>query len=55
MVQEAMNSYMQLFNIPHSYAQEGLRLAQKDTQGSVREEVWDVIRKTSRTSAGQSF
>ncbi len=34
MAQEAMNNYMQLFNIPTSYAQEGLRLAQEDTQGS---------------------
>ena len=54
MVQESMNTYMQMFNIPHSYAQEGLRLAQEDTQGSPQEEVRDEIRKTSRRSAGQS-
>ncbi len=31
MTQEAMNTYMQLFNIPASYAQEGLRIAQRGT------------------------
>jgi hypothetical protein len=54
MVQESMNTYMQLFNIPHSYTQEGLRLAQEETQGSSREEVHDEIRKTNRRGAGQS-
>jgi hypothetical protein len=29
-----MNTYMQMFNIPHSYLQEGMRLAQEDTPGS---------------------
>ena len=36
MVQESMNTYMQMFNIPHSYLQEGMRLAQEDTPGSSR-------------------
>jgi hypothetical protein len=31
MVQETMNTYIQMFNIPHSYLQEGMRLAQEDT------------------------
>jgi D-mannonate dehydratase len=31
MTQEAMNTYMQLFNIPASYAWEGLRTAQRGT------------------------
>jgi ElaB/YqjD/DUF883 family membrane-anchored ribosome-binding protein len=53
MVQESMNSYMQLFNIPHSYAQEGLRLAQEETQGSPREESRDAVRKSQRRSAGE--
>jgi hypothetical protein len=54
MIQESMNTYMQMFNIPHSYAQEGMRLAQEDTQGSSQEEVRDQIRKSQRRSAGQS-
>jgi hypothetical protein len=36
MMQESMNTYMQMFNIPHSYLQEGMRLAQEDTPGSPR-------------------
>ena len=36
MVQESMNTYMQMFNIPHSYLQEGMGLAQEDTPGSPR-------------------
>src|SRR5215208_5132139 len=36
-VQESMNTYMQMFNIPHSYLQEGMRLAQEDTPGSLQE------------------
>jgi hypothetical protein len=37
MVQESMNTYMQMFNIPHSYLQEGMRLAQEDMPGTPRE------------------
>jgi hypothetical protein len=33
MAQEAMNTYMQMFNIPHSYLQEGMRITQEDTPG----------------------
>ena len=54
MVQESMNTYMQMFNIPHSYLQEGMRLAQEDMPGTPREERSDEIRKTNRRSAGQS-
>jgi hypothetical protein len=32
MFQESMNTFMQMFNIPHSYAQEGMRLAQEDAR-----------------------
>src|SRR5215218_320518 len=31
MVQESTNTFMQMFNIPLSYAQEGLQMAQKAT------------------------
>ena len=31
MIQELMNTYMQMFNIPFSYAQEGLQMAQRAT------------------------
>ena len=54
MVQESMNTYMQMFNIPHSYLQEGLRLAQEDTPGSAKEKSRDAVRKSQRRSAGQS-
>jgi hypothetical protein len=54
MVQESMNTYMQMFNIPHSYLQEGMRLAQEDVPGTAQEEVSDEIRKTNRRSSGQS-
>ena len=36
MMQESMNTYMQMFNIPASYLQEGMRLAQEDTPGGPR-------------------
>src|SRR5215204_3985900 len=52
--QETMNTYMQMFNIPHSYAQEGMRLAQEDTLGTPQEEISDEIRRTNRRSEGQS-
>jgi hypothetical protein len=29
-----MNTYMQMFNIPHSYAQQGMKLAQEDVNVS---------------------
>src|SRR5215216_6651914 len=54
MFQESMNTYMQMFNIPHSYAQEGMRLAQEDTPGTPQEEIQDQARKTQRRSSGQS-
>src|SRR5919202_5543942 len=54
MVQESMNTFMQMFSIPQSYAQEGLRLAQEETEGTSQEEVQDQIRKTQRRSSGQS-
>jgi hypothetical protein len=54
MAQESMNTYMQMFNIPHSYLQEGLQLAQEDTPGTPREESRDAVRKSQRRSAGQS-
>jgi Zn-dependent M32 family carboxypeptidase len=44
MVQESMNTYMQMFNIPHSYLQEGMRLAQEDTPGSPEGKAWDESR-----------
>jgi hypothetical protein len=37
MVQESMNTYLQMFNIPHSYLQEGMRLAREDAPGSPQE------------------
>ena len=37
MVQESMNTYLQMFNIPHSYLQEGMRLAQQDAPGTPQE------------------
>jgi hypothetical protein len=43
-----------MFNIPHSYAQEGMRLAQEDTPGTAHEEIRDEIRRTNRRSEGQS-
>jgi hypothetical protein len=49
-----MNTFMQMFNIPHSYAQEGMRLAQEDTPGTPQEEIQDQARKTQRRSSGQS-
>jgi len=49
-----MNTYMQMFNIPHSYLQEGMRLAQEDMPGTPGEEISDEIRKTNRRSAGRS-
>jgi len=54
MIQELMNTYMQMFNIPHSYLQEGMRLAQEDMPGTPGEEISDEIRKTNRRSAGRS-
>jgi hypothetical protein len=30
MMQELMNTYMRMFNIPHSYLHKGMRLAQED-------------------------
>ena len=36
MLQDLMNTYMQMFNIPLSYAQEGARLAQEDSPGSLQ-------------------
>jgi hypothetical protein len=32
-----MNTYLQMFNIPHSYLQEGMRLAQQDAPGTPQE------------------
>jgi len=54
MVQESMNTYMQMFNIPHSYVQEGMRLVQEDTPGTAQEAIQDQVRKTQRRSSGQS-
>jgi hypothetical protein len=56
MVQESMNTYMQMFNIPHSYLQEGMRLAQEDTPGSPQERSTgrDPKEDQYRRSSGQS-
>jgi hypothetical protein len=54
MVQESMNTFMQMFNIPHSYLQEGMRLAQENMPGSPQQVVSDQTRKTKRKSSGQS-
>jgi hypothetical protein len=43
-----------MFNIPHSYLQEGMRLTQEDMPGTPGEKISDEIRKTNRRSAGQS-
>jgi len=55
MVQESMNTYLQMFNIPHSYLQEGMRLAQEDTPGSPQESGAgrDPKEDQYRRSAGQ--
>jgi hypothetical protein len=37
MAQETMNTYMQMFNIPYSYLQEGMRIAQEDAPGNLHE------------------
>jgi hypothetical protein len=54
MAQESMNTFMQLFNIPNSYLQEGMRLAQEDMPGTPQQEIQDQISKTQRRSSGQS-
>jgi hypothetical protein len=51
-VQESMNTYMQMFNIPHSYLQEGMRLAQEDTPGNLQGKAWDES-KHSRDFEGR--
>jgi hypothetical protein len=40
MVQESMNTYMQMFNIPHSYLQEGMRLAQENMPRTPEKRSW---------------
>ena len=37
MIQELMNTYLQLLSTPHSYLQEGMRLAQQDAPGTPQE------------------
>ena len=56
MVQESMNTYMQMFNIPHSYLQEGMRLAQQDAPGTPQKRSGggDPKEDQYRESAGQS-
>ena len=56
MMQELMNTYMQMFNIPLSYAQEGMRIAQEDTPASLQEGSagQDPKEDQYRKSAGQS-
>ena len=54
MFQELMNTYMQMFNIPYSYLQEGMRLAQEDMPGTPQQAVSGDTRKTKRRSSGQS-
>src|SRR5215216_4060692 len=56
MVQESMNTYLQMFNLPHSYLQEGMRLAQEYTPGSPQESGAgrDPKEDQYRRSAGQS-
>ena len=56
MVQESMNTYMQMFNIPHSYLQEGMRLAQQDAPGTPQERSGggDPKEDQNRESAKQS-
>jgi hypothetical protein len=55
MVQESMNTYLQMFNIPHSYLQEGMRLAREDAPGSPQESGAgrDPKEDQYRRSAGQ--
>jgi len=55
-VQESMNTYMQMFNIPHSYLQEGMRLAQQDVPQTPQERSGggDPKEDQYRKSAGQS-
>ena len=56
MIQEFMNTYLQMFNIPHSYLQEGMRLAQQDAPGTPQERSGggDPKEDQYRESAGQS-
>jgi hypothetical protein len=56
MGQESMSTFMQMFNIPHSYLQAGMRLAQEDTPGSPQERSTqrDPKEDQYRRSAGQS-
>jgi hypothetical protein len=54
MVQESMNTYLQMFNLPHSYLQEGMRIAREDMPGTPQQEVSGETRKTKRRSSGQS-
>jgi hypothetical protein len=56
MFQESMNTFMQMFNIPHSYLQEGMRLAQQDALQTSQERSGggDPKEDQYRKSAGQS-
>ena len=56
MMQELINTYMQLFNIPHSYLPEGMRLAQQDAPQTPQERSGggDPKEDQYRKSAGQS-
>ena len=55
MAQGAMNSYMQMFNTPLSYAQKGAQIAQEDIPESTeRSTVRDPKEDQYRRSAGQS-
>jgi hypothetical protein len=56
LAQESMNTFMQMFNIPHSYLQAGMRLSREDTPGSPQERSTgrDPKEDQYRRSAGQS-
>jgi hypothetical protein len=53
MTQEVMNTYTQLFNIPVSYAQEGLRSAQFPIEGYDELTVEEVSGRLGNLSAEQ--
>jgi hypothetical protein len=53
MTQEVMNTYTQLFNIPVSYAQEGLRSAQFPIEGYDELSVEEVSGRLGNLSAEQ--
>ena len=56
MVQESMNTYMQMFNIPHSYCRKGCALLKKTCHEPLRKEVGEeILRKMSIRKASSSL